>query len=115
MGDTPNGSWTLLSNHAHVLICLARDPDARLRDVADLVGITERGVYKIVTELEEAGAITRTRSGRRNHYEFDTSVMLRHPVEADRCIGSLLETMLDPADAKRIGLRPRRRKKLDAG
>ncbi|MDD9947162.1 MAG: winged helix-turn-helix domain-containing protein [Myxococcales bacterium] len=103
------GSWTFLSNHAHVLVCLARDPDARLRDVAELVGITERGVFKIVGELEEAGVVTRVREGRRNHYEIDTTVTLRHPLESDRTVGSLLSMLLAPADAKRLGLRAARR------
>ncbi|MCA9581824.1 MAG: winged helix-turn-helix transcriptional regulator [Myxococcales bacterium] len=108
-------SWTFLSNHAHVLVCLARDPDTRLRDVADEVGITERGVFKIVTDLEEGGVITRLREGRRNHYEIDTAVTLRHPLEAHRTVGSLLETLLRPGEAKRLGLlqrpaRPSKRK-----
>ena len=102
-------AWTFLSNHAHVLVCLARDPDARLRDVAEQVGITERAVFKIVTELEKGGVITRTREGRRNHYEIDTRVTLRHPVEAERSVGSLLGMVLDPADAKRLGIGSHRR------
>jgi hypothetical protein len=107
--DEQAKSWTFLSNQAHVLVCLARDPDTRLRDVAEQVGITERAVLKIVGELEEGGVITRVREGRRNHYEIDTSVMLRHPLEADRSVGGLLEILLDPAEARRLGLRARRR------
>ncbi len=61
--------WTFLTNHAHVLLCVARDPGARLRDVADVVGITERAAQRIVAELEEAGYLTRTRDARRNRYE----------------------------------------------
>lgn len=109
-GDTATSkSWTFLSNHAHVLVCLARDPDTRLRDVAEKVGITERAVLKIVGELEECGVIKRVREGRRNHYEIDASVTLRHPLEADRTVGGLLEILLDPAEARRLGLRVRRR------
>lgn len=96
MGNLPNeagSSWNFLSNHAHVLVCLARDPDVRLRDVAVAVGITERAVFKIVTELEEAGVIRRTREGRRNHYDIDRSAKLRHPLEADRTVGSLLAAL----------------------
>ncbi|TPV94384.1 MAG: winged helix-turn-helix transcriptional regulator [Myxococcales bacterium FL481] len=104
-------SWTFLSNHAHVLLCLARDPDMRLRDVADAVGITERATHRIVTELEAVGVIERIREGRRNHYEVDSSIALRHPLEADRTVGSLLESLLEPADARRLGLRARPRKK----
>lgn len=103
----PDGArkpWTFLSNHAHVLVCLARDPNARLRDVADQVGLTERAVHRIVTELEDAGVIARTRQGRRNHYELDFSVSLRHALEANRSVGSLLELLLEPGEAKRLGL-----------
>ncbi len=83
--------WTFLTNHAHVLICLVREPDLRLRDVALQVGITERGVQRIVTELEEAGILTRNRDGRRNHYQVDTTRPLRHPIEAHCTISQLLE------------------------
>ena len=99
-------TWTFLSNHAHVLVCLARDPDTRLRDVAEQVGITERAVFKIVGELADSGVITRMREGRRNHYEIDTSTRLRHPLEGDRTVGSLLELLLDPTHAARLGLAP---------
>jgi len=84
-------TWTFLSNHAHVLICLAEEPDARLRDVAASVGITERAVQSIITDLEERGALTRTREGRRNHYEIHGEVSLRHPVEAHCTVQNLLE------------------------
>lgn len=104
-------SWTFFSNHTHVLVCLARDPDIRLRDVADLVGLTERGVFKIITELEASGVITRTREGRRNHYEIDTSATLRHELESDRTVGGILEMVLEPEHAKRLGLRATRRRR----
>ena len=93
--------WTFLTNHAHVLLCLARDPDATLREVAEQVGITERAAHRIVGELEAEGALTRRRDGRRNHYEIDTSVTLRHALESDRTVGSLLSSMLAPAEARR--------------
>ena len=98
--------WTFLSNHAHVLVCIARDPDIRLRDVAALVGITERATFKIVTELEEGGVLTRIREGRRNHYELDLSVHLRHELESHCNVGELLEMVLLPAEARRLGLEP---------
>lgn len=107
--ERAQGSWTFLSNHAHVLICLARDPDARLRDIAEQVGITERATHRIVTELEDGGVITRTRTGRRNHYEIDSNASLRHPLESDRTVGNLLTILLDPAEMRRLGLRPTRR------
>jgi hypothetical protein len=86
----PKPPWTFLTNHSHVLICLAREPEARLRDVADRVGITERAVQAIVADLEQAGALTRTRQGRRNRYEIHPTIPLRHPVEANRTIAALL-------------------------
>lgn len=89
-------AWTFLTNHSHVLFCLAQDPMLRLRDIADRVGITERAVQRIVTELEQAGALTREREGRRNHYAIRRECPLRHPVESHRTVGdllSLLETL----------------------
>ena len=86
----PRPAWTFLTNHAHVLICLWREPDARLRDVADRVGITERAVQAIVADLEAAGVLTRQREGRRNHYEIHPNVPLRHPVESTRTVADLL-------------------------
>ena len=83
-------AWTFLSNHAHVLICLARDPRQRLRDVAEAVGITERAVQKIVADLEQAGALVRHREGRRNRYEVKRKAPMRHAVEANRTVGDLL-------------------------
>jgi predicted transcriptional regulator of viral defense system len=83
-------TWTFLTNHAHVLLCLARDPEARLRDVAELVGVTERAVQRIVTELEEAGYLERAREGRRNHYVVRPDLPLRHPIEQHRTVASLI-------------------------
>jgi predicted transcriptional regulator len=85
--------WTFLSNHAHVLICLELDPDMVLREVALKVGITERAVQKIVTDLEEAGALSRQREGRRNHYQINRRLRLRHPLENHAEIGQLLEVV----------------------
>lgn len=86
----PNPSWTFLTNHAHVLICLAREPDCVLRRVASLVGITERAVQRIVSDLEEAGYIERRKDGRRNVYSLLLSKSLRHEVEANCKIGELI-------------------------
>jgi DNA-binding Lrp family transcriptional regulator len=99
---TPNRHWTFLSNHAHVLICLAQDPDSRLRDVATAVGITERAVQKIVGDLEAAQVIVRERSGRRNSYRLNVDVPLRHPLESHRTVGTLLSMVLDRAGLKRV-------------
>lgn len=82
--------WTFLSNHSHVLICLARDPDIRVRDVAVLIGITERAVIRIVTELEDGGYIKKERIGRRNRYNIVEDKKLRHPVEGHHSIRWLL-------------------------
>ncbi len=87
-------SWTFLSNHTHVLVCLAADPEQTLRDVAAKVGITERAVQRIVSELESAGALARERDGRRNRYRLDTKLPLRHPLEQHRSIGDLLALVL---------------------
>lgn len=90
--------WTFLTNHARVLLQIARDPDVRLRDIAAGVGITERAVQIIVADLEAAGYITRTRVGRRNRYTVDPSVALRHPSEADHPVGDLLSAFLHRED-----------------
>lgn len=84
-------SWTFLTNHTHVLICIAREPDCVLRRVASLVGITERAVQRIVSELEEAGYIERRKDGRRNVYRLLLSKSLRHEVEANCKIGELID------------------------
>ncbi|MEO0650739.1 MAG: winged helix-turn-helix domain-containing protein [Planctomycetota bacterium] len=83
--------WTFLSNHAHVLICMATDPDARLRDVAERVGITERAVHNILGDLEREGLVTRERRGRRNHYTLDLDQPLRHPLESHRSVRELIQ------------------------
>ena len=82
--------WTFLTNHAHVLLSLARDPTLRRRDLAERVGITERAVGTILAELEGAGVITIERDGRRNSYRIHGRVRLRHPVEAHRTVGDLI-------------------------
>ena len=87
-------SWTFLTNHARVLLCLAEDPDLRLRQVAEQIGITERGVQRIVTDLEDAGIVIKAREGRRNRYEIITDQRLRHPHEAHCTVGDLLTLAL---------------------
>jgi predicted ArsR family transcriptional regulator len=82
--------WTFLTNHAHVLLCLAGDPTLRRRDLADRVGITERAVGTILSELEAARVLTVHRTGRRNTYRIHGTVRLRHPVEAHRTVGDLV-------------------------
>jgi predicted ArsR family transcriptional regulator len=89
----PNGTWVFLTNHAHVLLCLARDPRSRTRDIADQVGITERAAQRILADLIADGYVTRTKVGRRNHYEIDPRGPLRHPALRDLAIGPLLEVL----------------------
>ena len=86
--------WTFLTNHARVLLCLAEEPDLRLREAAERIGITERAVQRIVTDLEDAGVITRTREGRRNHYTINKEARLRHPSDAHVMVGDLLRLWL---------------------
>ena len=88
------GHWTFLTNHTHVLICLAGDSEMRLRDVAQRVGITERAVQKIINELESGGVITRDKEGRRNRYTVHSKVALRHPVESHCSVADLLSVIL---------------------
>ena len=89
------GDWTFLTNHAHVLVHLAGHADARIRDLAEAVGVTERRVVSILGDLEEGGYVTRTRVGRRNEYRIDPQLRFRHPAEADQRIGRLLEIFTD--------------------
>jgi DNA-binding Lrp family transcriptional regulator len=95
--NTTTGSeWTFLTNHAHVLLCIAREPEVRLREVANRVGITERAVQRIVADLEEGGYLSHSREGRRNRYEVHLDRPLRHSVESHREVGVLLGLMLRP-------------------
>jgi predicted ArsR family transcriptional regulator len=97
-------SWTFLTNHAHVLLVIASTPDVRVRDLAQLVGVTERTALQIIDDLEADGYITRERFGRRNRYHIDRSHPLRHPLEEHHEIGALLQAVShegaepDPAD-----------------
>jgi hypothetical protein len=88
--------WTFLSNHANVLLVIARNPDATLREVAARVGITERAVQRLVADLEAGQYLERVRTGRRNRYKVHPELPLRHPITAHRDIGSLIELVTDP-------------------
>lgn len=85
--------WTFLTNHLNVLACLARDPELRIRDIADLIGITERATVQILSQLEAAGYLTKTRVGRRNHYTVHGELPLRDPMHNDRQVGELLRAI----------------------
>lgn len=89
----PPGTWTFLTNHAHVLLCIARDPHVRARDIAAQVGITERAAQRILADLIADRYVTRTKTGRRNHYTIDPRGHLRHPLRRDLSIGPLLELL----------------------
>lgn len=86
-------SWTFLTNHAHVLIALSRNPDLRQKDIAYAVGITVGAVHRILHELEEAGYLISERIGRRKHYEIDTSKPMRHPLEDEHSVNDLISSL----------------------
>jgi predicted transcriptional regulator len=90
-------SWTFLTNHALVLICIANDTGIRLRDVGERVGITERAAHRIVTELLAAGYITRTRNGRRNQYTINHDLPLPDPLARSQKVGDLLSILAQPS------------------
>jgi anti-anti-sigma factor len=94
-------AWTFLTNHARVLICIAHAPEARVRDIADTIGITERATQIIISDLEEARYLTRSRIGRRNTYTISPDRPFRHPAEADHDVHDLI-SMFDGHDAARL-------------
>lgn len=94
MSTDARTGWTFLTNHGHVLVAIASNPDVRLSELADLVGIGERAVQSIVNDLVAEGYLTRTRVGRRNTYEVHPDQPFRHPVEADHVVGDLLRALM---------------------
>jgi len=92
---TEQAAWQFLTNHTHVLVAIRRNPDIRQREIAAQVGITEGAVQRIVHELEEAGCLTHSRVGRRNHYEIVADSDLRHPLELNHTLGELLQVLED--------------------
>ncbi len=94
-------AWTFLTNHGHVMVCIAGDPGIRGRDIAARVGITERAAQAIIADLVGDGYVQRTRVGRRNHYEVNPDRPLRHPVEQPHSVGELLQLVAGLATAKR--------------
>src|SRR5581483_11431655 len=93
-GNTP--SWTFLTNHAQVLVCIAEDPGVRVRDIGERVGITERAAHRIVVELAAAGYITRQRNGRRNQYTVNADLPVHDPIAHEQSVGQLLEILTAP-------------------
>jgi len=102
--NTTEADWTFLSSHAHVLVCLAENPQAKLRDIADRVGVTERTVMRLITQLDRAGFLKRSRHGRGNHYEIVAREPLRHPIEARCNLEMLLRTVLEAEEKDSAGL-----------
>ncbi len=86
-------TWTFLTNHAHVLLCLAGDPGLRVRDIAERVGITERATLRILHDLVDAGYLARERDGRRTHYRLHLDRPMRHPVEATLSVRVMVEAL----------------------
>lgn len=91
-------AWRFVTNHGHVLACIAADSGARLRDIAATVGITERTAAQIVKDLEQAGYLTRTRVGRNNRYEVHDELPLRHPQHRHHTVGDLIRFLEAPPD-----------------
>jgi hypothetical protein len=95
-------SWTFLTNHARVLLCISRDPGIRLREIADTVGITERSAYGIVQDLAEAGYVIKGKDGRRNRYRIEADLPLPEPSNQERTVGEVLALLVGrdvfPAD-----------------
>lgn len=96
-GDRAAAAWDFLTNHAHVLMCIARDPGVRVRDIAEAVGITERAAQRILAELVREGYVVRERQGRRNRYQVVADLPLRHPLVEEREVGDLLEVLIGSA------------------
>jgi predicted DNA-binding transcriptional regulator len=85
--------WSFLTNHARVLLCIARDPGVRLRDIAATLGITERTAFGVVADLSSAGYVLKERDGRRNRYEIQYDLPLAEPTTPERTIGEVLELL----------------------
>ena len=91
--ESGNQSWRFLTNHTQVLLAIARNPDARMRDIAELVGITERAAQRIIKDLTDADYLDSSRVGRRNHYSVNGKIKMRHPAQENQQIGELLELL----------------------
>ena len=92
--------WRFVTSHTQVLLRIARNPEIRIRDVAQLTGITERAAQRIIADLVEAGYVERTRVGRRNRYVVKTDLKMRHPLQQTHEIGELLDLLLDQESAE---------------
>jgi DNA-binding transcriptional ArsR family regulator len=102
-GDQSGGSWTLLTGHGHVLVEISRNPDARIRDISAAAGLTERTVQAIVADLEDAGYLTRSRTGRRTRYTVNDDSLFRHPAQEGLRIGPFLALLAEADENSRTG------------
>jgi DNA-binding IclR family transcriptional regulator len=98
--------WGFLTNHARALLFIAHDPQARLRDLAASLGVTERTAYGIVADLTEAGYVVKEKDGRRNRYHIQAHLPLRDSVSRERTVGEVLELFVDSAQRRESSLRP---------
>jgi DNA-binding transcriptional ArsR family regulator len=96
-------TWGFLTNHARAMLFIAQDPDARLRDLAEALGVTERTAFGLVADLTEAGYVVKEREGRRNRYHIRPDLPLRHPINRERTIGELLNVLLGSEEQERSG------------
>jgi hypothetical protein len=103
MAQNTAPGWTFLTNHAQVLVCIARDAGIRLREIGERVGITERAAHRIVVELAAAGYITRERTGRRNRYTINAHSPLPDPVARERNVGELLAILTETPATEPVG------------
>jgi MarR family protein len=101
--DEAGGSWTLLTGHGHVLVEIARNPQARMRDISAIVGLTERTVQAIVADLEAAGYLTRDRDGRRNVYTVNPDSWFRHSAQEGLRVGPFLDLLAAADDSAATG------------
>lgn len=97
---TPAPTWTFLTNHGHVLVCIAQNPDIRIAEIADLVGIGERAAHRIVSDLVAGRYVIRKKDGRRNTYSVDFSKPLRHPLEAGHTVGEIFKILAKIRDPR---------------
>jgi len=91
-------TWTLLTSHGHVLVEIARNPRARVREISEISGITERATQAIIKDLERAGYVERVRVGRRTHYVINTDNPFRHSAQSGLLVGPFLELLTGMAD-----------------
>lgn len=102
--------WSLLTPHAHVLLCIARNPDTRVREIAEAVGISERGAHQIVSDLVGAGYVRRARIGRRNRYAIEEKTAIKHGPVRHRRVASIVALLgPEPASAAPSRRSPRKR------